>query len=136
MWRNLLLFLLTLLFWIVFPVWVLVFNLKFFYTNPDFFKTALAKAHIYETILDLVPVYLDENLKAKLEELKLELPPALLPSDISDYLLEIVSPSYLQSQVEMAIDGLFTALFTEEKPQLVISTAEPKSKVLSTIRKF
>jgi len=66
--RKFFLTLLSLIFSLVFTIWITAFNLKYFFLNPNYYKNLLEKSGIYDQLIEIIPdLTLD---KQKLKDIK------------------------------------------------------------------
>lgn len=128
--RKLGILVVSFIFSIAFSIFFIVFNLKYFFFQGDFYKEQLDKHQVYEKLLEEIPQIVVKNLNLE----TIELPIEVTKEDLLTVITGVITPDYLQSQVEIFIDRVF-GYFVEGDDSLVVSISltEPKENIESVI---
>lgn len=134
MFRKFFLSFLALLLTLCFTVFFLVFNLKYFFLQSDFYKNILAKTNFYENVLSSLPNLLVQENSNELSS-SISLGEVELPQEDIIYLIShVVAPSYLQAEFENLLDELFNYLNGVDATfSPVISLVPLKENLVSTL---
>lgn len=138
--RKFFAFVLAFIFFILLPVWLVLYNVKFNFTEADFYKKALAKSGIYENVVDLAVDNLTNSLfeqAAQSEEGVPFLAQDELKSEIKNLAHDLISKDFLQRNVEAVLDGLLPWLKSHDsidQLQIKLSLSEVKEKAPGLIR--
>lgn len=123
--RKLILTFLSIIFSLVFTIWITAFNLKYYFLNADFYKNLLNKSGIYNLISQTVPTLTLEGQEYSIENIPIRFTEQELLSIYS----KIITREYVQVQMEKTIDSFFNSLNNQEKLEISISLMEPKENL-------
>ncbi|MFQ6000075.1 MAG: hypothetical protein ACE5LG_00225 [Anaerolineae bacterium] len=125
--RKFLTFLVVLLFIILAPLTIYLFNLQRVLLNPDFYRLQFQKHDLYEQVIVLgaqFAVGLSQGGEGEMGPLP------MTEEEIEEALREIVPPSWLERQIERNIDAFFSWLSSDEEyPALRFPMRDIKERV-------
>lgn len=128
--RKFFLTLLSLIFSLVFTIWITAFNLKYYFLNADYYKNVLNKSGIYSQVIETIPTLSLEKQKFEFENIPIRFTEEELLSIYS----KVITREYIQIQIEKTLDNVFNSLNQGEKIDINISLTEPKENLQKEIQ--
>ena len=128
--RKFFLTLLSLIFSLVFTIWITAFNLKYFFLNPNYYKNLLEKSGIYDQLIEIIP---DLTLDKQNFEFG-NIPVRFTEEELLSIYSKVVTREYVQVQIEKTLDDTFYSLNQGKNLDINISVEEPKENLQKEIQ--
>jgi hypothetical protein len=107
--------------WILIPTTLLLLGIRYVTFDPNTYKDALREENIYNQAIDLSPEIIDKYIKLDINN-----------DEVKKIVVEIISESWLQGNVEKIIDNIFLMVTSNADPSKLetnIALSEVKNKI-------
>lgn len=129
MWRKFFLTILSIIFSLVFAIWLTIFNLKYFFFQPSFYKYLFQQSDFYHQIQSTIPSLLGDQIN---NILGIDVLSVIDRGELEMIVSRIITEDFLKTNIESAIDNVF-GYFTDQQNELrlVISLGDLKERLKS-----